>query len=224
LGGYTDEWPEESFPMDSPGSITRWGAELRSPDAGVRDEAARRIWECYADRLVALVRHNLDARIRRREDVADILQSMYKSFCLRRPAAEVLLGRDEVWRLLVHITLCKVKNSTRRHRAERRDVRREEAIGGAGRAAEFPDWLLEEMEQEGPDASAAAALEEELQEWLALLPESLRRIVLWRLEGYTNREIGDMIQLTERSVELKLQIIRARLRGRLEALDMLGRG
>ena len=206
--------------MGDIGSVTRWGEELQSPDAAVRAEAARQIWEFYADRLFTLVRHNLDARIRRREDEADILQSMYKSFCLRRPEAAALPSRDDIWRLLVHITLRKLKNTARRHRADRRDVRREElAAGEDDGPTGFPGWMLEEMDRSGPDAATAAAFKDELEQWLGLLPDALRQIVLWRIEGYTNREIADRLQLTERSVELKLQIIRSRLEGRLQAID-----
>jgi hypothetical protein len=40
------------------------------------------------------------------------------------------------------------------------------------------------------------------------LPEDLRQIVVWKLEGFTNAEISSMISKTVRSVELKLQLIR----------------
>jgi hypothetical protein len=214
---------ERSAIMSSPGSMTRWADELRSADPRVRDEAARRIWERYSTRLVELVRRHLDDRIRRREDEDDVLQSMYQSFCVsRRRADEPLRSRDDLWRLLVHITLCKVANTAKRHRAARRDVRREQQVAGTGQSGAgggdpLPDWLLELMDSSEPTPADALALQEELQGWLAPLPEDLRRVALWKLEGYTNREIGDRIQRTERLVELKLQIIRGRLEQRFAA-------
>jgi DNA-directed RNA polymerase specialized sigma24 family protein len=63
--------------------------------------------------------------------------------------------------------------------------------------------------QPGPDEKLAAI--EELQRLLQGLPEDLRQIVLWRLDGYTNAEISAMIGRTVRCVELKLQLIRKRL-------------
>jgi len=204
--------------MSTPGSMTRWADDLRSPDPRVRDEAARRIWERYSDRLLALVRRKLDERVRRREHESDVLQSMYKSFCLgQQQTTGSLQSRDELWRLLVHITMCKIANTANRHHAACRDVRREvdwpgAAEGDSGDSS--PRWMLEVMDRSEPTPDEAIFLEEELEKWLGLLPDNLRRIALWKLEGYTNQEVGDMIERTERTVELKLSIIRRRLEER----------
>jgi serine/threonine protein kinase len=53
---------------------------------------------------------------------------------------------------------------------------------------------------------------EQIDRLLKDLPEDLRQILAWKLEGYTNAEIASEIQRTVRCVELKLQIIRKRLR------------
>jgi RNA polymerase sigma-70 factor (ECF subfamily) len=197
--------------------MTRWAVDLRSPDPRVRDEAARRIWERYATRLLTLVRRKLDERVRRRADEDDVLQSMYKSFCLGRRSDEAPLpSRDDLWRLLVHIAMCKVANAANHHRAGRRDVRRERD-DPAGRADDGPSprWMLELMDRSEPSPDEAMALEEEIEGWLKPLPDDLRRVALWKLEGYTNREIGVMIERTERTVELKMKIIRGHLESRL---------
>jgi len=39
----------------------------------------------------------------------------------------------------------------------------------------------------------------------------LQQIFVWKLQGHTNAEIGRMITRTERTVELKMQIIRKTL-------------
>ncbi len=90
------------------GSVTRLIQLLCSPDAVGRDLAARLIWRRYFRDLLELARNNLNRRIRRREDEEDVLQSMYKSFCLRQQRGESdLAGRDALWKLLVTITLRK---------------------------------------------------------------------------------------------------------------------
>jgi DNA-directed RNA polymerase specialized sigma24 family protein len=63
--------------------------------------------------------------------------------------------------------------------------------------------------QPGPDEKLAAL--EELQRLLQGLPDDLRRIVIWKLDGYTNAEIAALLDRTVRCVELKLQLIRKRL-------------
>jgi hypothetical protein len=202
--------------------MTRWADDLRSPDPRVRDHAAYQIWERYSSRLLALVRRNLNDRIRRREDPDDILQKMYQSFCAnRRRASDPLRSRDELWKLLVHIAMCKIANTAKHHQAGCRDVRREVA----GRAEEsvdgsFPRWILERMDRAEPTPDDVLILEEELQQWLEPLPEDLRQVALWKLEGYTNKEISGMIQRVERTVELKMRIIRGHLEVRFSALHL----
>jgi hypothetical protein len=201
--------------MSSPGSMTGCAEDLGSPDPAVRDAAARRIWEHYSSRLMVLVRRNLDARIRRREGEGDVLQSMYRSFCEgRREGKLPLASRDDLWRILVHITMCKVRNAAKHHLAARRDHRREEADPG-----EVAGWMLARMDNSAPTPEEAAILEEEMSRWLEPLNEDQRQLALWKLDGYTNKEIGVMISRTERSVELKMGVIRGKLESRFTRLE-----
>ena len=200
--------------MSSIGSLTLCVHHLRSPDCRERDEAARVIWDRFASRLQSLVRRHLDNRIRRREDEQDILQSMYSSFCIgqlegKTPPA----SRAELWKLLVRITMCKVVNTAHRHLAARRDVRREAVMSrepSAGGSL-FPQWMLEHVDKAHPSPEEKGLVLEELNRLLEGLSEDLRRIVLWKLDGFTNAEIACMIGRTVRCVELKMQLIRKRL-------------
>jgi RNA polymerase sigma-70 factor (ECF subfamily) len=200
--------------MSSIGSLTLCIQHLQSPDGRERDEAARIIWERFATRLQALVRRHLDNRVRRREDEQDILQSMYASFCSGQRAGKTSpASRDELWKLLVRITMCKVVNTAHRHLAARRDVRRER--GGSERAgsgaAAFPRWMLDHVDRAQPSPEDKVVVIEEIDRLLRGLPEDLRRIVLWKLDGFTNAEIACMIGRTVRCVELKMQWIRKKL-------------
>jgi DNA-directed RNA polymerase specialized sigma24 family protein len=199
--------------MSSTGSLTVRIRHLRSPDVRQREEAARVIWDHFEARLRSLVRLHLDNRVRRREDEHDILQSMYASFCHGQLEGKALPeSRHELWKLLVRIALCKVVNTANRHLAARRDVRRERAaVNRPDDSGLFPDWMLDHVDrsQPGPDEKVVAL--EELDRLLESLPEDLRGIVIWKLDGYTNAEIAAMLGRTVRCVELKLQLIRKRL-------------
>src|SRR5205807_3361730 len=137
----------------------------QSPDARQRDEAARVIWERFAARLQALVRRHLDNRIRRREDEQDILQSMYVSFCTGQLEGKTSpASREELWKLLVRITMCKLVNTANRHLAARRDVRRERSGAdphGPGRAL-FPRWMLDHVDRSLPSPEEKIVVVEEL--------------------------------------------------------------
>jgi RNA polymerase sigma factor (sigma-70 family) len=197
--------------MARDGSVTRLIQLLRSEDSVERDLAARLIWRRYFHDLLELARNNLNRRIRRREDEEDVLQSMYKSFCLRQRRGEFdLAGRDALWKLLVTITLRKARNVAKKQGRDRRDVAREQTIADRD-DGESPDWALEQMDAAGPSPAEAAVLNEALERRLeALADPELRRIALWRLEGYTNREIADRLDCTERSVERRLERIRSK--------------
>jgi RNA polymerase sigma factor (sigma-70 family) len=199
--------------MGRVGSVTRLIQLLRSDDPTERDLAARLIWRRYFHDLLELARSNLDGRIRRRADEEDVLQSMYKSFCLRQQRGEFdLAGRDELWKLLVTITLRKARNTAKAHRWDKRDIAREQTIVDQDRAGSS-GWLLEQIDAAGPSPAEAALLNEALERRLEALGDSrLRQIALWRLEGYTNREVADRLDCTERSVERRLERIRSKWR------------
>ena len=127
--------------MDPQGSVTRMILDLRNDDPAVRNAAARLIWERYFRDLLTLARKNLDKRIRLRTDEEDVTQSMFKSFCLRQQRGEFdLAGRDELWRLLVTITIRKARNAAKAQRqGEARHRPRANPVGrrrdGFGRLA-----------------------------------------------------------------------------------------
>jgi RNA polymerase sigma factor (sigma-70 family) len=197
--------------MAHDGSVTRLIQLLRSGDLTERDLAARLIWRRYFQDLLELARNNLNKRIRRREDEEDVLQSMYKSFCLRQQRGEFdLADRDALWRLLVTITLRKARNAAKKQTRDRRDISREQTIPDRD-DSQSANWALEQMDAAGPSPAEAALLNEALELRLEVLADpELRRIALWRLEGYTNREIADRLDCTERSIERRMERIRSK--------------
>ena len=195
--------------MDSQGSVTRLIEQLRSENAILRDDAARRLWERYVPALLHLARRHLDKKLLHREDEDDVVQSMYASFCIRQQRGNFeLAGRDDLWKLLVTVTLRKARNAARRHRQQTRDYRRERGDGDSTRNG-LP---LELFDSSQPTPGDAAAFNEELERRLRALGDPvLRRIALYKLEGYTNIEIArEMDNCTERTIERKLARIRTK--------------
>jgi RNA polymerase sigma factor (sigma-70 family) len=197
--------------MINDGSVTRMIQLLRSDVAAERDMAAQIIWQRYFRDLLELARNNLSKRIRQREDEEDVLQSMYKSFCRRQQRGEFdLTGRDALWSLLVTITLRKARNTAKKQGRDMRDVSREQILPdrdlmGPGH------WALEQMDVAEPSPAEAVLLNEALERRLeALADRELRQVALLRLEGYTNREIAEKFDCTERSIERRLERIRSK--------------
>jgi RNA polymerase sigma factor (sigma-70 family) len=175
--------------------------------------AAGMIWQRYFRELLSLARRNLDRRVRHRADEEDVLQSMFRSFCARQGRGDFhLADRDELWRLLVTITLRKARNAAKAQRREKRDIDREQTVTlDPGGDSSNASWELAQMDAAGPSPAEAALLNEALEWRLESLADSeLRQIALWRLEGYSNREIAEQLECTERSVERKLERIRSK--------------
>jgi RNA polymerase sigma factor (sigma-70 family) len=118
--------------------------------------------------------------------------------------------RDALWKLLVTITLRKARNTAKKHTRDRRDIAREQTMADRDESGSA-QWALEQMDAAGPSPAEAVLLNEALERRLeALADPELRKIALWRLEGYTNREIADQLDCTERSVERRLERIRSK--------------
>jgi DNA-directed RNA polymerase specialized sigma24 family protein len=186
---------------------------LHSPDARQREEAASVIWLHFADRLGALVRRRLDPRLLRRAGVEDVVQSLFASFFAASPGpGGPPRSREDLWRLLVHFTMCKVANTAERHRAQRRDVFRERSMTALASESSPADWADGQIA--APEDEVVAR--EEFARLLAVLPEDLQQVFALRLEGWSNAEIAVEIGRVERTVELKLRAIRGLIRPHLD--------
>ena len=160
------------------------------------------------------MKRRLNPKIRVREDEHDVLQSMFKSFFGMQPGHDkpFLASRGELWKFLVWMAMCKVANAAHKHQAHRRDVRREQPLG----LPDFSDpllasWMAEVSDRGRLSPEEAAISREEFDRLLLQLAEPLQQIFVWRLQGHTNAEIARMINRTERTVELKMKIIRKTL-------------
>jgi DNA-directed RNA polymerase specialized sigma24 family protein len=191
------------------GSVSRWIGELK---AGDRD-AVQPLWERYYERLVLLARAKLRARRVAAGDGEDAALSAFNSFCAgveqgRFPRLE---GRDDLWRLLVVITARKAGAEAVRQGRQKR---------GGGRVVTAADLTPDTPSGDGDDPFAralggeptpefAASAAEECARLLDLLgEESLRRVALDRMEGYSNDEIATRLGCARRTVARRLDVIR----------------
>jgi len=200
------------------GSITRWFSDLRAGE----DEAARRLWDRYFDRLVNLARSELRARRREAvEDEEDAALNAFDSFCrgMARGRFERLNDRDDLWRLLALLTVRKARDQLQRQAAQKRGG------GWVARApAERPgddDWggddgpngLDRIVGREPSPELAAMVADEYLRLGDELGDDSLRRVLDLRMEGYTRQEIARRLGCAVRTVGRKLELIRMALLG-----------
>ena len=178
---------------------------LASDDTVTRQEVAKALWDRYSQRLLTLAARNLDLRVRARVDEEDVVQSMYKSFCLRAQNKDFDLDdADDVWALLATMTIRKAKKAAAKQRAKKRSVTTEVDFNNPDQTRQ-PDFASDE-----PTPEEIAVAEDEITSRLAELPDELKKIVRWKLEGYTNSEIAaaDKLDCSVRTIERKLHLLR----------------
>lgn len=181
----------------SHGSVTRLLAPLQAGDPA----AVQRLWEHYFPLLVGLARGKLHAAPRRVADEEDVALSAFASFCRGAEQGKFprLLDRDSLWRLLVVITVRKAAHLVR-------DEGPRPQPGGPP----SNDWpLLEQVVSREPTPEVAAEVAEQFQRLLRLLGDpDLEAVALWRMEGFTEKEIARKLGCVERTVKRKLSRIR----------------
>jgi DNA-directed RNA polymerase specialized sigma24 family protein len=186
---------------DIPGSISSCLARLKKGDRA----AAQRLWAEYSHRLVSLARSRLGSVHRGGGDEEDIALSAFNSLLIRVERGQFprLEDRDDLWQLLYVLTVRKAVDLSKREHAKRR---------GGGAVCYLSDLEGADLERavgSEPTPELAAQLAEECRRLLeALGDETLRRVALWKMEGYTNKEVAEKIGVVEQTVERKIRRIR----------------
>ena len=195
--------------MSSAGSVTSWIRQLK---AGQRN-AIQKLWEGYFQRLVGLARKKLQGVPRQEADEEDVALSAFKSFCrcAEQGRFPQLADRDDLWQLLVLITVRKASNR-RRHALSPKQgggkVRHASALPGLDPTLDGP--LFAEQIGREPTPEFAAEMVENCGRLLDQLgSDQLRRVAVWKMEGCTNQEIAGKLDRSLSRVENKLRIIRS---------------
>ena len=192
--------------MNQPeGSVTRLLARLNVAGETPRDadDAARLLWQRYFKQLVGRARSRLAASRLGAGDEEDVALSAFKSVWIGITDGRFpdLSDRNDLWRLLLVVTARKAINHVR---AELTDKR------GGGRVFGLDDEVLSRIVVREPTPEDAFHLAEECRRLLSSLPDpQLRRIALLKMEGNSDREVGEALGLGLRTVERKLAVIRA---------------
>jgi DNA-directed RNA polymerase specialized sigma24 family protein len=186
---------------EMPGSISICLAMLKNGDQA----AAQQLWARYFHCLVSLARSRLRAVPRGGGDEEDVALSAFKSLLIRAEQGKFphLEDRDDLWQLLYVMTVRKAVDLSKREHAKRR---------GGGAVRHLGDLEGTELEQAvgaEPTPELAAQLAEECRRLLdALGDETLRRVALWKMEGYTNKDVAEKLGVVEQTVERKLRRVR----------------
>jgi RNA polymerase sigma factor (sigma-70 family) len=187
--------------VDAADLIRRW----REGDQPAAGELFRR----YADRLIALARGRLSAKLARSVDPEDIVQSAYRSFFADTREGRYSLERGgDLWQLLVTITLHKLQHRVERSQAQKRAVEQEQHFGSEDSLLGLQPHLL----RCEPSPAEAIALADEMEQLMGRLDSACRRILELRLQGHNLAEVATQTDCSVRSVQRALERIKQQLK------------
>jgi len=198
----------KAFPMTSKASVSQWIDCLKAGD----DRAAQNLWERYGERLLQIAKHKLHGRAKGIADEDDIALCVFASLCRGAVAGRFsdIHNRDDLWWLLLAITQQKAVDLVRHEVAQKRGGGRvlSEAATASSRNRGH-GILLDDLIGNEPTPEFFAILEEQTKRLIECLDDDLQRTVATRrIEGYTVDEIAAQLDLSTRSVERKLKLIR----------------
>lgn len=186
------------------GSVTHWIDELGDGDG----DAAERLWQRYGERLLRLAQSRMRTTRKRVADEEDVAMTAFADFCrgVQEGRFAKLESRDDLWHLLVVLTVRKSIDHVRRE--QRRGERGESVF--INRAAEELSGRPVERVSGGemtPDV-VVAAMEQCTHLLGCLEDETLQQIAQWKMQGLTNDDIAAKLGCVTRTVERKLRLIR----------------
>ncbi len=195
--------------MCSDGSITRWIAEL---ELGYADEAQEAIWQRYFKRLLGFAKIKLGETSRGMADEEDVAVAALQSFFggMAKSKFPRLHDRTQLWPLLAKITSRKAIDQRRREQAEKRGGKYHRINAAQEPNAQLTVNWEDALAVDDLEPESLIEIAEECDRLLALLADDeLRTIAQRKLEGYANAEIASELGVVERTVERRLQLIRA---------------
>lgn len=178
-------------------SVTNWLLAFQGGDR----QAAQELWNRYFHHMVGVARLKLGNSPRGAADEEDVALSAFDSFCHGVQHGEFprLHDRDDLWRLLVVITVRKAVNLIHHEGRQKR---------GGDQVPQTDDEVLHGLLSREPSPAVTAAMNEECVRLLDLLgDEPLRKLVLLKLEGHTNTESAALLGRTRITVQRMLKLI-----------------
>ncbi len=187
--------------MPSSGSITQWIKELQEGEP----DAATKIWRRYGSSLLGVARNRLGTTRRRVSDEEDVALLAFSQFCqgVKEDRFQKLENRDDLWHLLVMLTVRKSVDQVRR---ETRRRERGESVFSS--PIEAKEGLGQVPSQESAPDIVAEALEQRDVLLNGLNDETLRQVAILKMEGFTNDEIAEKQDCASRTIERRLNSIR----------------
>jgi RNA polymerase sigma-70 factor, ECF subfamily len=166
--------------------------------------AAREVFDRYVEQLLGLAKRRIGVRMNSRVDPEDVVQSVFRTFFARMKNDQFqVAAEDDLFKLLVRITVHKALRQIAHHKAGKRDPSLE-----AGQGSNPHELLMQAVGTE-PTPEAVVTFMDYLEHFLRHLPEQDRQILEMRLQGFSTEEIAEKLGTYDRKIRRVLERIRA---------------
>ncbi len=165
----------------------------------------------YLPKLIRLAERNLSPQLRQKLDAEDVGATVVRTVLRQAREGKLRIEQSEdFWRLLVVITLNKVRKKARYFTSQKRDMRREAPTSdeGPGLADVAVDYR---GAQEEPSQVEGDSLAEILERVSAELPEKAQQVLAGKLQGLSHLEIAESIGQSTKTVQRQLEIVKGKL-------------
>jgi len=184
--------------------------DLQSMLARVRvgdEDAAQELLRHFEPHVRRVVRRRLPTMLRSKFDSMDFVQSVWGEFFARLGRGEIAFDNaGQLAKFLALVAQSKVANETKRRTALKCDVKRE---------VDLSDNLFHVPgRSRDPTPSQRVAANDELETVLSRHPKLHRNVVELRRQGFTFTEIGEQLNIDERSARRILHDLEEELGGK----------
>jgi len=165
--------------------------------------AAREVFDRYVERLLSLAKRRIGQRMNSRVDPEDVVQSVFRTFFSRMKNDQFEIhAEDDLFKLLVRITVHKTLRQIAHHKAAKRDPSQEAAQG-----SDAHEMLMQAMGAE-PSPETVVTFMDHLEHFLGQLSEQDRLVLEMRMQGHSTDEIATKLGSYGRKVRRILERIR----------------
>ena len=179
------------------GSVTAWLGSLKSGS----DDAISALWARYYQRMRQCARRAVVGRSLAGLDDEDIAVVAFTKFAERAVTGKFpeLANRNQLWNLLSVITL----------RTAVRRLNHAQALKRGGNNAAFDAEFIDLYPDQAQGTRSIVIANEELKRLLEFLDdEGLQEVAILSMQGYSTKEISQILGSTQRTVQRMLALIR----------------
>ena len=187
-------------------AISLWIARLKEGD----EHAANLLWDRYSRKLLEVAKWKLGFFSKRVFDEEDVVISVFDSLCRGASKGRFpnLVNRYDLWRLLLVISHQKATDKKRHQGRQKRGGAPPKEDNSDARYLEFETECLERILSQTPGPEEVAEIAEQHTRLLDLLAdETLRKIAIAKMGGYTTSEIAKDLDVAPRTIQRKLRNI-----------------